>query len=222
MSAATDVSLSHVSALVVNYQTPDLVRTAVESFKRFYPDVDLTVIDNGSRDNSQRVISGMAESLPNVRGVYLRENIFHGPGMHLGISRSTTPFVYVFDSDTEALRGGFLEALMSPMAKDQAVYGTGHVVHVDQRGFTKPTGVPVLSSAHMLLRTALYRSLPPFVHHGLPTLANFKAAHDAGYRLVSCPLGEHVRHLGRGTAARYGYGLGLRAKLDYVLAKLGL
>ncbi|HEX7071927.1 MAG TPA: glycosyltransferase [Rhodothermales bacterium] len=210
-----------VSAIVVNYQTPDLLDVAVRSFKSFYPQIPLTVIDNGSRDESRATIQRLADSLPAIEPVCLDANLYHGPAMDLGLRGVESPLAYVFDSDTETLRGGFLEAMAGVLDADDALYGAGHVVHADRRGFARPTGVPVLASAYMMLKTHIYRSLPPFVHHGLPALANFAAAEHAGYGLASWPIEEYVKHLGRGTAERYGYGLGLRAKIDYVLAKLG-
>ena len=37
-----------LSAVIIHYQTPDLLKIAVESFKRFYPQTPLYVVDNGS------------------------------------------------------------------------------------------------------------------------------------------------------------------------------
>ena len=221
MTDTPDPVRTRVVAIVVNFQTPDLLDTAVRSFKRFYPDVPLTIIDNGSRDDSPATIARIESEVPSVRSLYLSENVYHGPAMHQGLMESRAAFTYVFDSDTETVRSGFLEAMLELLEADAEAYGAGQVVQVDRRGFARETGIPVLASAHMLLKTDLYRSLPPFIHHGLPALANFRAAYNRGYRLLSWPIGDYVHHLGRGTAARYGYGLGLRAKLDYVLTRLG-
>ena len=66
-----------------------------------------------------------------------------------------------------------------------------------------------------------YETLPPFVHHGLPVLANMRAAHARGLRVAPFPIADYVWHKGRGTAARFGYGLGWRSRLDYLLHRLG-
>ena len=42
------VSQLDLSAVIIHYQTPDLLKMAVESFKRFYPKMPLYVVDNGS------------------------------------------------------------------------------------------------------------------------------------------------------------------------------
>ncbi|GIV58833.1 MAG: hypothetical protein KatS3mg042_1746 [Rhodothermaceae bacterium] len=213
-----------LTAVVINYQTPDLLETAVRSFHRAYPAVPLLVIDNGSRDDSRARIEALGQELgPVLTPLLLEENIYHGPAMHRAMMHLPTPYVYIFDSDTETKRPGFLEAMQARLEADLMHYGAGKVVRVNRRGFADPKGtIPVLASAHMLLRRAVYLQLPPFIHHGLPVLKNCAAAAERGYRLVDFPIEDYVTHFGRGTARRYGYGLGLRSRLDYLLNKLGL
>lgn len=211
-----------ISAVVINYRTPDLLKTAVESFRRFYPEIPLLIVDNGSADDSSSAIEQLcAAGGGRVQAEYLPENIFHGPAMHLALQRQTTRYVYVFDSDTETLKGGFLESMHGALEKSEESYGAGHVVRANHRGFADTKGIPVLASAYMLLKRDVYLQLPPFIHHGLPALQNFQAAAKQGYRLIPYPIEEYVEHLGRGTAERYGYGLGLRSKIDYLLNRIG-
>ena len=216
--------MQDVSAAVINFQTPDLLRVAVRSFYEAYPDVRLLIVDNGSEDESRDVIEGLCQEAGDVlEALYLPENIYHGPAMHRALQTLTTPYAYLFDSDTKTKRGGFLEAMCGALEEPERRYGAGQVVEANKRGFADAKGgIPVLVSAHMLLRRDVYHRLPPFVHHGLPALRNFRAATEEGYTLVPFPIGEYVEHFGRGTAERYGYGLGLKSKLDYVLSKLGL
>lgn len=211
-----------VSAVVINFQTPDLLTTAVRGFHHAYPDVPLLIVDNGSSDESPELISRIeAELGPSVRAKLLPDNRFHGPAMDLAIRELESPFVYVFDSDTETVRGGFLEAMIE-LGSDDDVYGVGKIAHVNKRGFAARSGIPVLLSAFMLIKRQIYLGLPPFAHHGLPALENFREAARRGYRLAHFPIDEFVTHLGRGTAERYGYGLGLRSRIDYLLNKFGL
>lgn len=225
MSSSRPNLTDHVAAAVVNFQTPELLETAVRSFHEVYPAVPLRIIDNGSRDSSPGLIQDLATELgPGVTTLLLGENIYHGPAMHRALCALQAPYVYLFDSDTETRRGGFLEAMLDVLAAEAQRYGAGQVVHANKRGFRVAAGegIPVLASAHMLLRRDLYHRLPPFVHHGLPALRNFEAAAAQGYELCAFPIGDYVLHKGRGTAERFGYGLGLRSKADYLLHKLGL
>ncbi|MDQ7041629.1 MAG: glycosyltransferase family 2 protein [Rhodothermus sp.] len=213
-----------VTAVVINYQTPELLEVAVRSFRQYYPDVSLLIMDNGSRDHSRQVIEQLlAEGKGNVQACWLPENLYHGPAMHRAMAMVSTPYVYFFDSDTETRRGGFLEPMVAALEADPLAYGAGRIVEVDRRrGFRKSGGMPVLATPYMLLRRTFYFRLPPFIHHGLPTIQNFRAAEQLGYRLISFPIETYVHHLGRGTAGRYGYGLGWRSRLEYLLYRLGL
>ncbi len=210
-----------VNVAVVNYQTADLLDTAVRSFSRFYPHVPLMIVDNGSEDSSPETISLLREDHDNVTALLLDANRYHGPAMDLALRRLESDYVFLLDSDTETRKGGFLEALVA-LCEPADVYGAGHVTHVNRRGFAARSGLPVLVSAFMLIDRNTYLDLPPFIHHGLPTLQNFRAAAEAGYRLAEYPVDEFVEHVGRGTAERFGYGLGLKSRIDYVLHKLGL
>ncbi len=215
---------AQVTAVVINYQTPDLLETAVRSFTDAYPEVPLLIIDNGSADDSRARIEALRRDAPGVVEAWmLEENVYHGPAMHRAMERVRTPYVYFFDSDTETKRAGFLEPMREALAAQPHHYASGHVVTVNRRGFRDPKGtVPVPASAYMMLKRDVYHRLPPFIHHGLPVLQNCVAAAKAGYAIVPFPVEDYVMHFGRGTAERYGYGLGLRSRLDYLLNKLGL
>ncbi|MEX0822080.1 MAG: glycosyltransferase family 2 protein [Rhodothermales bacterium] len=211
---------ARVHVIVVNYQTPDLLDTAVRSFVEHYPDVPLLIVDNGSRDASRDVIETLHADLANVSSLRLEENRYHGPAMDLALRHVDVDYVFLLDSDTKTMRGGFLEEMLA-RSEEPNVYGVGKIAEVNERGFAATRGIPVLVSAYMLIDRERYLDLPPFIHHGLPALQNFRAAAEAGYRLEPFPVDEYIEHFGRGTAERYGYGLGWKGRLDYLLNKLG-
>jgi hypothetical protein len=211
----------HVTAAVINYQTPEYLEKAVRSFRHFYPDVPLLVVDNGSKESSVQVIQGMErEEGSTVRGVYNEENRFHGPAMDQAITLAETPYVYLLDTDTETRRGGFLEEMISIMETEPRSFAVGKRVTVNKRGFVESGGVPVPVSAYMLIRKAAYVQLPPFEHHGLPVLRCCMEAARKGWRVAVYPVDGYVDHYGRGTADKYGYGLGWRSKLNYILNRI--
>lgn len=212
-----------VSAVVIHFQTPDLLTTAVESFRAFYPDVDLLIVDNGSKDGSGDMVRRLVRRWPRAtRAEFLERNIYHGPALHHALQLVDGEYVFVFDSDTVVERGGFIELMAERLDSDPATYAVGRVDHANKRGFLAAHGVPFPRTAYMMIRRSQYLQLQPFHHHGQPTLANFAAARERGLRVESFPIESYVRHIGRGTASRFGYGLGLRGKLDYLLNKLGL
>ena len=213
-----------VTAVLVHFRTPDLLQDAVRSFHAAYPALPIHVIDNGADEASRAHLAALCDELGPVLAVtHLADNIYHGPAMDQALRTLTTPYVFFLDTDTRTQHGGFLEPMVASLEADAHHYGAGQVVMVNTRGFADKQGtIPVLVSAYMLIKRSLYLDLPPFIHHGLPVLKNFAAAAKRGYLHQPFPVGDYVEHFGRGTAERYGYGLGLRSRLDFLLNRLGL
>lgn len=212
-----------IRIVITHFQTPDLLKTAVTSLRRVYPQSKLTILDNGSQDGSEATIKEIQEELPQRTNVLLLEkNIFHGPAMHRAMSDIEEDYVFFLDSDTETRKGGFLEAMENEIELSDTIYGVGRCLTVSNRGYQKKTGITVLAPAYMMIRRSMYFDFPPFEHHGMPVLKNFIAAQAKGLALRSFPIEDYIEHQWRGTASRFGYGLGWRAKMDFVLNKMGL
>ncbi|NNF03196.1 MAG: glycosyltransferase [Rhodothermales bacterium] len=214
--------MSSRQTVIINFQTPDLLRRSVSSFRDVYPDERLELVDNGSADGSADVLRELASIHPESTGITIHpRNLYHGPAMHRAILDADAEHVFVLDSDTVTRRGGFLEHMSALLDGSDDVYAVGQRVFVDRRGFAAEDGFPVPVSAHMMIRRRMYTDLPPFEHHGLPVLRNCAAASDKGWQVAEFPVEQYVDHLGRGTAERFGYGLGWKSRLDYLLHRLG-
>ncbi len=213
-----------LTTVIINYQTPDLLKTAVTSFKKYYPKVPLLIVDNGSKDNSVDEINKLIELSENVSAHFLDENIFHGPAMDLAAKLLVdTDYIFFLDSDTETLKAGFIEMAIEQLdKKEENIYGVGEFITVNKRGFKSQMGMDILMTPHMFLNRKMYVKLAPFKHHGQPTLDNFKSAYKNGFKLINMPISEYIFHHWRGTANRFGYGLGLKGKIDFILNKLGI
>jgi GT2 family glycosyltransferase len=221
------MSTLSVTAVIVNYQTPDLVERAVTSLRKHYPLLPLLLIDNGSRDASRESLARLRESAPHQTDLLLNDrNLHHGPAMDQALRTLQAESVFFLDSDCEILRAGFLELMQDALAQDPGNYIVGKRVWMNKRGFdVSPDhgdAVPYIRPVGMLIRRRTYLTLPPFRRHGTPCLENMREAAHRGHQLVDFPVEEYVRHDGRGTAGRYGYGLGLRGKLNYLFNKLGI
>lgn len=214
--------MNELCVVCINFQTPDLLEVAIKSFRKFYPKTPLLLVDNGSKDGSTDKIGQLEKRYPGcTNSLLIGKNIFHGPAMHRAIDTVRNEYVFFLDSDTETRQGGFLEKMAAELASEK-VYGVGRIDTVNNRGFHSDKGTPIVLSPYMMLRRKLYHEFPPFEHRGMPTLKNFAAAQRQGYVLKNFPIEEYIAHFGRGTASRYGYGLGMRGKIDFVLNKLGL
>jgi GT2 family glycosyltransferase len=186
---------NNVRTVVINFQTPDLLKTAIESFRKFYPTSQITIIDNGSKDNSREVIEGMRRVMPKYTATLLLDsNIYHGPAMNQAMNAMKEEYVFFLDSDTEIKQGGFLEPMLAELETSVTAYGIGRQITVNKRGFSAETGVTLLAPAYMMLRRRLYPNFPPFEYHGQPVLKNFIAAHQMGYILKSFPIENYIDH----------------------------
>jgi len=218
------LTFDDISTVIVNYRTPELLETAATSFRKFYPDAGLVIVDNGSNDLSIDVIGKLVkDNKTKTKSLMLEKNNYHGPAMDRAMKFVDRAVVFFLDSDTKTNVGGFLELMLQEINRDEMVYGVGQLDRVNKRGFADEEGaITILLSPYMMLRRKMYLDLPPFKHHGMPTLENFSCAKERGYLLRNFDIASYVEHHGRGTASKFGYGLGFRGKWDYLLNKAGL
>ncbi len=216
MSSGGNSTSGRVAAAIVNHGTPDLTRMAVWSLRGHYPDLPITVVESGSADDSAERLRALADEVRPFTLVECAHNVHHGPGLDLAIRAMDAEWALVFDSDCILYRPGLLEAMLALPAAPGA-YMIGDVVTIDAMGY-RPDGGAQETWAYVhprcaLVRRATYERLPPFEKHGVPCLANEKAAAAQGHPLVHFPVDAYVYHFGRGTAARHGYRLGWKGRL---------
>lgn len=215
-----------VTAVIINFQTPDLTQRAVASLRRWYPGLPLLLIDNGSSDDSPSVLRTLAgESSGLITLLCNARNLHHGPAMDQAMRHLVTDEVFFLDSDCTVLRGGILERLRDSLHADDRTYAAGKRISMNSRGFDVapgPRAHPYIRPICMLIRRQQYLSLPPFTRHGAPCLENMRAATAAGLHLAHVPVDDYVHHEGRGTVGRFGYHLGWKGRLNYVLNRLGM
>jgi GT2 family glycosyltransferase len=217
---------STVTAVIINFRTPDLLRRAVQSFRTHYPTTPLLLIDNGSGDGSDALLCELQRHSPDYTEVVVNHaNVHHGPAMDQALRYVKTPYVFFLDSDCEVRKGGFLEAMFELAKSEQTHYVIGKKIFMNKRGFDveeRDGGTPYIRPICMLVQRERYLSLPPFERHGAPCLTNMRAAVARGFVLLHFPIEDYVYHAGRGTASIYGYRLGFRGKLNHLLNRLGL
>lgn len=215
-----------VTAVIINYKTPELTLAAVESLRLYYHGLKIIVIDNGSKMNYlERLKFETTLIFSGVELISNTKNIHHGPAMHQAINYITTDYALFFDSDCKVIKKGFLEKMIKLIKTDKLNYAVGKLIFLNKRGF--PTDDPQKGFAYikpfaMLLKCDIYKKLPPFKKHGSPCLENMIAAVNNGFKLINFDVEEYILHLGRGTASKYGYNLGIRGKINYILNKLKL
>jgi glycosyltransferase involved in cell wall biosynthesis len=215
-----------VTAVSVNYRTPDLITRAVRSLREHYPHLPLLLIDNGSGDESVDRLMELQAAHPDVTDLVLNTgNRHHGPAMDQALRTVDTPLVLFLDSDIVVRRGGFVEAMARALAGTPRSYAAGKRIWMNRRGFDvdeSAGGIPYLRPICLMVRRPVYLTLPGFRRHGAPCLVNMRAAHRQNLELIPFPVDDYVEHTGRGTAGRHGYHLGLRGKVNHLLNSLGV
>jgi hypothetical protein len=220
--------IGQVTSVIINYRTPDLLDRAIGTFRQHYPDAPLLLIDNGSRDTaSESVLHTWKGRHPACTDLLFNSaNLHHGPAIDQAMHHASTPFLFFLDSDCEVTRGGVIEQMYALLTASPTQYAIGKLTCMDRRGFDLPVGsaraVPYIRPICMLLQRNLYLSLPGAEKHGTPLLRNMQAAAARGLSVVDFPIDEFIIHKGRGTAGRFGYGLGWRGVVNYFLHKLHL
>ncbi|MBI3189646.1 MAG: glycosyltransferase family 2 protein [Ignavibacteriales bacterium] len=213
-------------AVIINYQTPDLVLRAFHSFHKFYPALPIILADNGSQDSSKSVLLEIQQSSPSrIEVVFFERNLHHGPAMDAILHRGSSKYVLFIDSDCEILQGGFIEKMIEVAEQQPGVFAVGKKIFINKRGYdiaeTKGA-IPYIRPFCMLVHREHYQHLTPFRKHGSPCLQTMREAALCGYALLDFPVLEYVQHKGRGTVERYGYQLGLNGKLNHLLHWFGL
>jgi glycosyltransferase involved in cell wall biosynthesis len=215
-----------VTAVIINFRTPDLTCRAVRSFRSFYPDVPLLLIDNGSGNGSVQALEAcVRDAGGNARLVANPRNLHHGPAMDLALRELQSRFVLFVDSDCVITKGGFLEIMQAKLEEREHHYATGKLILMNRRGYDvvgSANAFPYIRPICMLIKRELYLRLPPFRRHGAPCLENMRAAIQRNLGLIHVPVEEYLVHEGRGTAGRHGYRLGLRGRVNHVLNRLGM
>jgi glycosyltransferase involved in cell wall biosynthesis len=212
--------LDDITVLIVNYRTLELTSRCIESLRAFYPAVRLLLIDNGSQDASTAYIQRLAAEHEATTCLLNPKNHYHGPALDQGLRACHSALAFCLDSDTEVVQGGFLEGMTAAFA-DPQVYAAGKRVYMDWFGYETNPGTPLafayVRPSGILLRRTIYLSLKPFIHHGSPGIRNMRHAQRLGYRLQDYPIQAYLVHLGRGTCSRWGYGLGRKHTIEYLL-----
>jgi hypothetical protein len=159
------VSQLDLSAVIIHYQTPDLLKIAVESFKRFYPQTPLYVVDNGSDSDVVDSVEDWIGSQSNTQWVRLPKNVYHGPAMDFAARQIVkSKFVFFLDSDTETKEGGFLERIVERLESDEKNYAAGMFNRVNKRGFStnNSSGELILQTPYMVVLSCFISSIPSF------------------------------------------------------------
>ena len=189
----------NIEIVVVNYNTPDLVKRLLDSWIKFdYTTVQIHIVDGSDTLEFQEKIKEVCRGIELTQ---LKYNIHHGPGLDFGIRQSEKEYLFLMDSDSYFTKVGLFDRLQFP----ENHFGIGMIVVVNNAGFVDPAGrIQYLHPNCCLISREKYLSSNPLIKHGAPfisTMANMKFFIKDEWKIIS----EYVYWGVRGTAARFGY-----------------
>lgn len=193
--------IDNLSGVVVNYNTPDLLKTAIDSIRQFY-DFPIIVIDGSDIPVSLEC--------PNIVTKSLGYNIGHGLGMDMGIKLSKTDRVLTFDTDVE-MRKPCLELMMDKM--DDDTYAIGKVYLKNNATFYQnhreifpyDSVVYIVHPSFQIVSKKEYLKYAPYISDGAPTVLSY---HDIMRHqkekeiLKDFPINDYIYHRNAGTRNR--------------------
>jgi hypothetical protein len=181
----------NATAVVVNYNTPELLARCVISIRKLYEDLIIIVVD-GSSEEKHIEMMGMIEGLDGLDVHKIGKNITHGPGLAHGMAAARTKHVLTMDSDAFFTRRGFLEACLEAM--DEKSYGAGVVCEF-------PTGTPYLHPFCSLINMEVASDYPLPTIHGAPMINTMREIKKRNQNnLINIEnINEFVKHQRMGT-----------------------
>jgi GT2 family glycosyltransferase len=198
------------SVIVVNWNRQALLRACLTSLKEKtrYPNFDVTVVDNGSRDGSWQMVS---KEFPWVELVRNEDNLGCAAANNRGIKKvltKNTEYLLLLHNDTVLVDENWL-GLMVEMAESDGRIGIVGCKLIRRNGrvqqyseYDKPTNVKRVVGATMLIKRAVIERIGQFDQSfGLAFEDDVDyclRARKSGFRVVYTP-DTRVIHFGAGS-----------------------
>lgn len=189
-------------------------------------DWELIFVDDGSLDETVRVLEGIVELDPRVRVVEFRRNYGQTPAMAAGIQYAQGEVIVTMDGDLqndpsdiprflEQIEAGYDIVLGWRENRQDALITRKLPSWIANRIIGKITGVPVRDNGCSLkaYRSAVIKEVPLYseLHRFIPAMASL-----AGTRTIEIPVRHHPRAFGE---SKYGLKRIYKVVLDLIVVK---
>jgi len=168
----------------VAHNTRSLLAAAINSVRKFHPDMPLIIVDGSDENDPCRVyVRSLASSITTI--FTAQGNIGHGRGMDFAIRKCKTRFALIFDSDIIMIKSP-VEQMLAMMEPD--TYGVGYLEKTGFDGFEygaqphhKNQGFMMMLHPYFhLLQISEYYKFHSYVHHGAPCYLSALDIHRRG------------------------------------------
>ena len=132
MDAALRASFPLTSIVVVTRDNEDFIGPCLDSIRRntSYPNYEVIVVDNASRDDTRRMLASYAEQEPRLRVILQDENAGFAQASNVGVEQAGGDYLALLNVDT-IVTWGWLERLLRHCRRDT---GRGRRVAGNQLG----------------------------------------------------------------------------------------
>jgi len=154
----TQMAKPDTTAIIVNFETPQLTKRAIDSLIGFER-IKIIVVDNSSeakRFKDERVTVLVPET-----------NLFHGKGLDYGINHADTEYIIVMDSDAYVKDLNIIREAKRILEGN--VYAVGcNIEKVPKTAPLYKCEFDYLEPWFGVFKRSVYKKHAPFIHHGAP------------------------------------------------------
>ena len=100
-----------LSVIVPCYNSQDYMERAIDSLLPGGEDIEIIIIDDGSKDNTPEIADRLEQEHPSIIKVIHKENGGHGSGINYGLKAATGKYMKVVDSDDRVDEKALLEVI---------------------------------------------------------------------------------------------------------------
>jgi len=173
------MSDSRVAIVIVTYNSADVIGACLRSISETTRgmDIDVTVVDNASRDETAAIIADVS---PSTNVVASTDNLGFAGGNNLGVQRSSGDYVLLLNPDTVVLPGA-VAVLAAELDRRPDVWAVGPcLLDAEQRPTMSYGDLPTLRWALSELTAARRLGLrSTSTIRGIPVAG--KPSHDVGF-----------------------------------------
>ena len=108
-----------ISFAVPSYNSQEYMRKCIDSLLTGGNDVEVIIVNDGSKDDTLKIANGYAEEYPDIVKVIDKENGGHGSGVNAGLNLASGLYYKVVDSD-DWLDEQALKQLLDTIKKHQS------------------------------------------------------------------------------------------------------
>lgn len=114
-----------ISFVIPAYNAQAWVGDTIQScLEQTVKQIEIVVVNDGSKDNTQEILDGMAQKDSRIRVIQLKENVGRSEARNIGNRESKSDIICVLDSDDKATRNRAKDTLACfQIKKPDLVYG---------------------------------------------------------------------------------------------------